>query len=104
AVQGARDVIVASYVNFSAAAALLRTALRGGTDVAIVCAGRERQFSLEDAACAGRLVRFVGKQFPDVAGNDGARACGIVEQRYGDDLALLFADAEHGRALAAAGF
>ena len=27
------------------------------SDVALVCAGRERHFALEDAACAGRLVR-----------------------------------------------
>ena len=57
AVQGARDVVVASYVNFSAVLAMLRAAARGGTDLAIVCAGRERQFSLEDAACAGRYAR-----------------------------------------------
>ena len=46
----------ASYVNFTAVLAMLRAALRGGTDIAIVCAGRDRQFALEDAACAGRYV------------------------------------------------
>src|SRR5918998_3753097 len=48
AVQGARDVVVASYVNLTAVLALARAALRGGTDVSIVCAGRGRQFSIED--------------------------------------------------------
>src|SRR5215218_10504183 len=47
ATQGARDVVVASYVNLTGVTAMLRTALRGGTDIAIVCAGHERQFSLE---------------------------------------------------------
>ena len=64
ALQGARDVIVASYVNYSAALALLRSALRGGTDVALVCAGQDRQFALEDAAAAHRLIedrQHVGK-------------------------------------------
>lgn len=104
AVQGARDVVVASYVNASASLALLRSALRGGTDVAIVCAGRERQFALEDAACAGRYVRLIRQQLPDVALNDAARACAILEERYGEDVRRVFADAEHGQALTEAGY
>ncbi|HEY0971188.1 MAG TPA: 2-phosphosulfolactate phosphatase [Gemmatimonadales bacterium] len=104
-VQGARDVVVASYVNFSAVLTLLRTALRGGTDVALVCAGRDRQFSLEDAACAGRFVReLIAGRDGEVALNDAARAALHLEAGYGDDLTRLFADSAHGRALADAGF
>jgi 2-phosphosulfolactate phosphatase len=101
---GARDVVVASYVNFTVIAALLRTALRGGTDVSIVCAGRERQFSLEDAACAGRYARQIGRRLAHVDGNDAARACMLLDKRYGDRLLEMFGDAEHGRALAESGF
>lgn len=105
AVQGARDVVVASYVNFTAVLALLRSALRGGTDVAVVCAGRDRQFSLEDAACAGRYVRHAMRRMSgEVLLNDAARAALHLERGYGDDLARLFADSAHGRALADAGF
>lgn len=104
AVQNARDVVVASYVNFSAVVALLRSALRGGTDVAILCAGRERQFSLEDTACAGRYVRFMTTQFPEAVLNDAARGAAIIEQRYGDDVRRVFDESEHGCALAAAGY
>lgn len=103
AVQGARDVVIASYVNASAVSSLLRTAARGGTDISIVCAGRDRQFSLEDAACAGRYVRLVTKQI-DAELGDGAFACTVLDRRYGDRLDKLFADSEHGRALAEAGF
>lgn len=104
AVQGARDIVVASYVNLSAVCALLRTAARGGTDITILCAGRERQFALEDAACAGRHARLVASEVPDVVLGDGAFAATILDEQYGDRLDRLFADAEHGRALAAAGF
>ncbi|HEX5580387.1 MAG TPA: 2-phosphosulfolactate phosphatase [Gemmatimonadaceae bacterium] len=104
-VQGARDVVVASYVNFGAVLTLLRTALRGGTDVAVVCAGRDRQFSLEDAACAGRYVReLMAGRDGEVVLNDAARAALHLEAGYGDDLERLFADSAHGRALADAGF
>src|SRR5687768_18611956 len=58
--QGARDVVVASYVNHSAVTAMLRAAARE-SDILIVCAGDEGHFSLEDAACAGRYVRKIGR-------------------------------------------
>ncbi len=103
-VQGARDVVVASYVNFSAVLTLLHTAIRGGTDVTIVCAGRERQFSLEDAACAGRFVRYLSdRPSHQVTLNDGARAALELEQGFGDQLDRLFDESAHGQALREAG-
>ena len=104
AVQGAKDVVVASYVNFSAALALLRTAARGGADVAIICSGRDRQFSLEDAACAGRYARYITKRMADTELNDAARAAMLIDRKYGENLQKLFQDSTHGRALAEAGF
>ena len=101
---GARDVVVASYVNFSAVATLLRAALRGGTDVTLVCAGRDRMFSLEDAACAGRFARSVSKEVVGTELSDGAYACTVLDRKYGDRLDQLFADSEHGQALLDAGF
>ena len=104
AVQGARDVVVASYVNLTAVSAMLRAALRGGTDITILCAGHERQFSLEDAACAGRYVHTVTKRLTGVELNDAAFAAAMIDKKYGNNLLRLFNTAVHGRALAAAGF
>jgi 2-phosphosulfolactate phosphatase len=103
-VQGARDVVVASYVNLTAVCAMLRAALRGGADVTIVCAGQDRQFALEDAACAGRYVSQIVKRLHSVELNDAALAASLIDRRYGDNLTRLFDTAAHGRALAAAGF
>ena len=103
-VQGARDVLVASYVNFSVVLAMLRSAVRGGTDVALVCAGRDRQFSLEDAACAGRYARAISKSLTTVEVNDAAQACMLIDAKYRDGLGRVFADSVHGRALAEVGF
>jgi len=103
-VQGARDVIVASYVNFTAILTMLRSALRGGADVAIICAGRDRQFSLEDAACAGRYVHLLTRRVSDVKLNDAAAAASLVDRKYGGNLQRLFGAASHGRALTEAGF
>jgi 2-phosphosulfolactate phosphatase len=103
-IQGARDVVVASYVNYSAVSAMIRAAARGASDVSIICAGRERQFALEDAACAGRYTRAVTKRLANVRLNDAAKACTLMDRRYGDRLDRLFEDSEHGRALAEAGY
>lgn len=101
---GARDVVVASYVNYTAVLTMMRTALRGGTDITLVCAGRERQFALEDAACAGRFVYNVAKRLTNVQVNDAAQACALIDRKYGDQLLKMFDASEHGRALREAGF
>jgi 2-phosphosulfolactate phosphatase len=102
--QGARDVVIASYVNYTAVLTMLRTALRGGSDITLVCAGRERQFALEDAGCAGRYVTNVSKRLAGVTLNDAAQACALIDKRYGDQIQRLFEASEHGRALRDAGF
>jgi 2-phosphosulfolactate phosphatase len=102
--QGARDIVVASYVNLEAVAVLLRTAARAGTDITLICAGRDKLFSLEDAACAGRYVRAIAKRLSKVEIGDGAFAATVIDRRYGDRLDQLFADSEAGQALAEAGF
>lgn len=104
AISGARDVVIASYVNFTAVLTMLRAALRGGTDIAVICAGTDRQFSLEDAACAGRYVHHVTKRLAGVELNDAAVAATLIDRRYGENLRKLFDSTAHGRALVEAGF
>lgn len=103
-VQGARDIVVASYVNFSAVLAMLRTAARANADITIVCAGNEGNFSLEDAACAGKYVRAIPKRLASVVMNDAATASSLIDRRYGDNVAKIFEESSHGQALTAAGF
>lgn len=102
--QGARDIVVASYVNWTAVTAMLRAALRAGTDIAIVCAGTDGHFALEDAACAGRYVRSVTRRLSGVALNDAAHACSLLAHNYGEQVGRVLIDSVHGRALADAGF
>lgn len=97
-------MLVGSYVNFSAVLAMLRAALRGGADIALVCAGRDRQFSLEDAACAGRYVHHVSKRLSHMELNDAAIASMLIDKKYGDNLVRLFEASSHGQALRDAGF
>ena len=104
AAQPAREVLVGAFVNFTVVSAMVRAAARATSDIAILAAGSERHFSLEDAVCAGRFVRAIRRGLADVALNDGAQASLQLEKRYGNDLARLFEDSSHGRTLAEAGF
>jgi 2-phosphosulfolactate phosphatase len=102
-VQGARDIVIASYVNFTAVLALMKVAASSNTDIAIICAGEEGSFTLEDAACAGRYVRAIPKR-ASVAANDAASASVLIEKKYGDNIAKVFKESTHGQALQSAGF
>jgi 2-phosphosulfolactate phosphatase len=103
-VQGARDIVIASYVNFSAVLAMMKVAASSNTDIAIICAGEEGSFTLEDAACAGRYVRAIPKRAEAVTMNDAAAASVLIERKYGDNIAKVFKESTHGKALEAAGF
>src|SRR6476620_2264210 len=102
-VQGARDIVIASYVNFTAVLAMMKVAASSNTDIAIICAGEEGSFTLEDAACAGRYVRAIPKR-ATVEMNDAASASVLIEKKYGDNIAKVFKESTHGQALESAGF
>lgn len=104
AVQGARDVVIASYVNFSAVVTMLSAALRSGTDVTIVCAAQERRFALEDSACAGRFIQDLTTRHPTAELNDAAQAAALIDKKFGKSIKKLLRTSAHGVALAEAGF
>jgi 2-phosphosulfolactate phosphatase len=101
---GAAEVLVGAFVNYSAVLSRLRAAARTGKSIAIVCAGSNGRFALEDAICAGRFVRGVSRRGiqPDLG--DSARVAAMIDRRMGGDLAAVLRDSEHGRALIEAGF
>jgi 2-phosphosulfolactate phosphatase len=103
-VQGARDIVIASYVNFTAVLAMMKVAAGSNTDIAIICAGEEGSFTLEDAACAGRYVRAIPKRAESIVLNDAASASVLIERKYGDNIAKVFKESSHGQALESAGF
>jgi 2-phosphosulfolactate phosphatase len=58
------SVLVGSLLNLDAVAAAAR---ERGEDVAVVCAGVEGRFTLDDAYCAGRLAEAIGGERTDAA-------------------------------------
>ena len=73
AAQGGDPVLVAAALNFSAVADRARVVFVERGDLVIICAGREKQFALEDAYTAGRLIKAVKKGARKVALNDAAQ-------------------------------
>ena len=96
AAQGGEPVLVAAAVNFSAVAERARAVFDERGDLVIVCAGREKQFALEDAYTAGRLIKAVKKGIPPkkLTLNDAAQvSLDLAAQQGGWQDALAASDA-----------
>lgn len=65
AAEQADRILCAAFVNLSATAA----AVRNVQDLVFVCAGKEDRFALDDALCAGMILRVL-------LGEDGAKGTG----------------------------
>ncbi len=74
ATQGGDPVLVGAPANFKVLTERARTILAQRGDLVIVCAGRDKQFAIEDAYTAGRLIKAVKRGLKKVALNDAARA------------------------------
>ncbi len=94
AVQGGDPVLVAAALNFSAVAERARAVFVQRGDLVIVCAGREKQFALEDAYTAGRLIKVVKRGARKVLLNDAAQvALDLATQQGGWRDAFAASDA-----------
>jgi 2-phosphosulfolactate phosphatase len=74
AAAGSGSVLIGSLLNAGAVAKAARTE---GTDTAIVCAGVDGAFALDDAYCAGRIVDALG-----CARTDAAEAAAILARSF----------------------
>ncbi len=96
----AHRVLIGSMNNLSAVIADL---VRSEAEPVFLCAGREKHFSLEDAACAGEFADRLMKARPgDWVLNDGAHAAITLAREFGTGQAL-FELAAGGRAIIEAG-
>jgi 2-phosphosulfolactate phosphatase len=98
AAQGGDPVLVGAPANFAALTIRARQELADRGELVIVCAGRERQFALEDGYAAGRLVKAVKKGLGKLELNDAAHAALALTGAY-DDWADAFSGAAAARQL-----
>ena len=92
----ATRTLAAAFLNLGAVA----ESIAGEDAVAIVCAGRERHFSLDDAVCAGMLAeRLIGGRPKSARLDDGAVASLALAKRYAGKLDDMLRETEAGRQL-----
>lgn len=83
AAERSETVLLGSLLNLDALVLALR---ERGEDVAIVCAGFQGAFALDDAYCAGRIVQELGAER-----TDAAIAASLVASSFPDALSGLTA-------------
>ncbi len=85
--QAADRCIVAAYLNLTAATQDLAGS---GKPIVILCSGREGRFALDDALCAGSLIRRLREAHTErVHMNDAALAASALERRYRAHLSAV---------------
>lgn len=96
-----RETLVASFLNLNAVA---RALANGGGPVTILCAGREKRFALEDAVCAGALVRAIRSiTGAKLECNDAALAAERMADIHPGALEALMRETAAGRQLESVG-
>ena len=105
ACHAAGTVYPAAAANLSLAAERGREVLEGDQSILIVCAGRNGDFALDDAYCAGRLAAAIfGSTKPRRELNDAGLASLDLVRRYGDRWERPLAYSRSGRELVKLGF
>ncbi len=85
---GTGGIFAGAFLNLSAVARALTEGSGDGSAV-IVCAGRDGRFGLDDALCAGALIRAVEAQGAEPVLNDAASAARRLVDRPEEPAALL---------------
>ncbi len=93
------DCMAASFVNVSN---IVERIASVGNDIAIVCSGRELNFSLEDTLCGGMIISGLGDRAESA--NDAAVVASKLYEERKSDLASALRNSDHGRYLVSLGF
>ncbi|NNM32574.1 MAG: 2-phosphosulfolactate phosphatase [Gemmatimonadetes bacterium] len=97
--EDADRILSACFQNLTAVVDAIGT----DQDLAVVCAGKEDQFSLDDVVCAGHIIRRVMERLPDPPGlNDAAGAALTLAERF-EPTAEFLARTAAGQALVQVG-
>lgn len=97
ATEGAYRTLIGAFVN---ASAVCRRASQYGKDILIVCAGTDRLFSLEDALCAGLMVKQLSADTEnELVLTDSARAAVLLYDQASDNLTDIAVNSRNGKRL-----
>jgi len=96
-VQSAQKTIVAGFVNISTVSKFI---IESKLDAAILCAGKNGQFGLEDVVCGGMIVDKMVDLKTDISNlNDGAIAALAMYRSFAENITGMMYQASHGKRL-----
>ena len=98
----AKNLVVAGFVNLSEVVSFLKTL---ASDFMIICAGKENNFCIEDAVCAGKIINKLEKELDaELISNDAALTASTLDKSFGKSVLKVLKNSEHGRYLSEIGF
>ena len=98
----ARKLVVAGLVNLSRVVEFLAELKE---DFVIICAGKENNFCIEDALCAGRILNKLAAGIDEeLILDDAGVVCVAVDKSLGKSVLKLLKNSEHGKYLSEIGF
>ncbi len=101
----ARHCFVGSFVNISSVVrSLSELPDLEQTGLAIICSGREDDFSLEDATCAGMILTKLEEKNLNIELSDSARSVLSIYREYGNNIYGTLMQSDHGKYLTSIGF
>lgn len=97
----AKNLLVGGFTNISRVVTFLKSLKE---NFSILCAGRQDNFSLEDAVCAGMLLTRYVKSVRNIDLNDAGRASLSLYEKHGKNILAMLEQSDHGRFLINIGF
>jgi 2-phosphosulfolactate phosphatase len=98
----AQNLVVAGFVNLSAVVSFLKEL---SSDFMIICAGKEHDFCIEDALCAGKIINKLANEIDGhLVYNDAALAAVTLDKVLGKGVLKMLKNSGHGKYLSEIGF
>ncbi|MBI2429186.1 MAG: 2-phosphosulfolactate phosphatase [Ignavibacteriales bacterium] len=98
----AKNLLIAGFVNITAVVNKIKEIKE---DVYILCAGKQTQFCIEDAVCAGMLTKLlIDDEETEIEFNDSAVAAVALFKNYSKNLLKMTRTCDHGKYLIEIGF
>ncbi|MDQ1329572.1 MAG: 2-phosphosulfolactate phosphatase [Candidatus Poribacteria bacterium] len=92
----ARYLAIGCFLNQSSCCRFLS---KLGSDILIVCSGKEGKFGIEDVVFAGACVNTISQSVTEINKSDSAVAAEMLYQHCKSDILQMLRSSEHGRYL-----
>lgn len=100
---GAPFLVVCAWVNLPTVVDVLLKQ-KDRFPLAILCAGKNNRFAIEDAVCGGDLIEKLAlRSKQELQLNDAARVSRLLKREYGGDIQALLRQCDHGKYLISIG-